>query len=179
MRKINAIIAVIICLLLADHMIFGSMSLIGMNASVISVMAFALAGLTLVHVLISTIITIKAVKAGAKTKAAYPKENWQFWFRRISGAILLFLFLTHAYSMLKGSDGLPHIVHMGYFGGIISILLPLAVYSHLIVNIKPLLIALGFKVTKVKVFIIAAILTILCGFAVYAMVYKVSGEIAR
>ena len=58
MRKLNVVFVLIIFILLLDHIIFGSLHLLGMNVRVTKQFALAMLLFVLLHGLLSMLITI-------------------------------------------------------------------------------------------------------------------------
>ncbi len=96
MRKFNTILAIILTLLLADHMVFGGLYMLRRGDGVFKPLAIAMVIMTIIHAVISMIITVRAEKVGIVTKARYNKENREFWLRRGSGLGILVFALAHA-----------------------------------------------------------------------------------
>lgn len=172
MRKINTIIALFICILIADHLIFGSLHLLGLNAHVTKPLALTMFVLVLVHVVISMIVTVRAEKAGMKTKARYNKENKDFWMRRTSGMGILVFALLHVFLMGKGANGVPKIATAPAPLKLATPLLVVSIFAHLFSNVKPLLISLGVKNPDKKEKIVKVLIIILCLFALSANICR-------
>ena len=177
MRKFNAILVLIIILLLIDHLVFGSLYMLGVNVKVFIPIALLLIALVLIHAVVSMIITVRAEKVGIKTHARYNKENKEFWLRRSSGMAILFFALAHFYSMIKNEKGIPNIARMPR---IFNLTLPLLIFSvllHLIANVRPMLIALGVRGIDKKEKIIKIIILLIMLFGLYANVTFVLSKI--
>lgn len=171
MRKINAILVILIFILLIDHIIFGGMHLLGLNVSVTKQMALLMLFLVLAHAVISMFVTLKAEKAGAKTKARYNKENREFWARRTSGMMILVFGLLHAFAMFKYENGVPRIARLPRIFSLVTPLLIISIYAHIFANVRPLLISLGVRNMDKKEKIIKIILSIIMLFAIGALIY--------
>lgn len=172
MRKINTIIALIICILIADHLIFGSLHLFGLNVHVTKPLALTMLVLVLVHAVISMIVTVRAEKVGMKTKARYNKENKDFWMRRTSGMGILIFALLHVFLMGKNANGVPKIATAPAPLKLATPLLVVSIFAHLFSNVKPLLISLGVKNPDKKEKIVKVLIIILCLFALSANIYR-------
>ena len=172
MRKFNTILVLIIMILLLDHIIFGGLHLLGAGTNVFKPVALLMLILVFIHAVVSMIITIRAEKAGMKTKARYNEENKQFWSRRTSGMAIVVFALMHAHSMIKDENGVPNIARLPKFFNLALPLLILSVGLHLISNVKPLLISLGIKIGK-KEIIINIIILLITLFAMFALIYFV------
>ena len=171
MRKINTIIVLIIMLLLIDHTVFACMHLLGMNAGVLKPLAMMMLLFTVIHAIVSLLVTIKAEKVGISTKARYNKENRQFWSRRVSGVLVLVLALLHGHMMMKNGNGVPRIARMPKVFGLATPLLIVCIWIHLLTNVKPLLISLGVRNQDKKERIIKVLLTVLFIFALGSYIY--------
>lgn len=174
MRKINTILVLIMMILMIDHIIFGGLHLFGVGSGVMRPLAISLVVIILLHALVSMYLTLKAEKVGFKTNARYNKENKEFWSRRVSGVLILVFALIHAYMMFfKDEMGRPKIATMPKIFRVITPLLVLSIYWHLIINVRPILISLGIKNIDKKERIIKFILTIIMLFALLANIYNI------
>ena len=173
MRKLNVIVVVLIMILLVDHIIFGGLYMLGAGTGVIRPLALTMLALVIFHALISMAVTIRAEKAGFKTKARYNAENREFWNRRTSGLAILVLGVMHALLLSKNEEGIPRIAFMPRFFELVTPLLILSVYLHLRSNIRPLLIALGIRNVDKKEKFIKAVLMVIMIFAIMAAFYKI------
>ena len=171
MRKINVIIVIAIMILLVDHIVFGGLHLLGFNAGVMRPMAMLMLILVLAHALISMYVTLRAEKAGAKTKARYNKENREFWLRRTSGVMILVSALVHAYTMFKDENGVPRIARLPKVFSLATPLLIFSIYLHVFVNVRALLIAFGIRNINRKEKVIKVLLTVVMLFAMSALIY--------
>ena len=171
MRKINTILVLIIMLLLTDHIVFACMHLLGLNAGVLKPLAMMMMLFTVLHAIVSLIVTIRAEKVGINTKARYSKENKEFWARRVSGMFILVLALLHGYIMFKNEKGVPRIASMPKVLSFATPLLIIFILIHIMTNVKPLLISLGVKNIDKKERIIKLILTVFLLFALGSYIY--------
>ena len=157
-------------ILLLDHLIFGGMYLFGVGNGVIRPLAISMLVLTIIHAIISMIVTIRAEKAGFKTNARYNKENSEFWQRRVSGVLILVFALMHAYILSKNEQGIRRIVSLPKIFEFTTPALIISVYFHILSNIRPLLISLGVRNIEKKERIIKVILTIITIFGLTAAI---------
>ena len=179
MRKINAILVLIIVILLLDHVIFGGLYLFGAGTGVIKPLALSLLILVAVHAVISMIITIRAEKAGMKTKARYNKENREFWGRRVSGMFIIILAFVHAFLMSKNAQGVPRMASAPKPLRLATPLLIISVFAHLKSNVRPLLIAMGVRNIDKKQKIATIILYIIFIFALSGSIFTVISHMRR
>ena len=177
MRKINAILALLAALLFFDHAVFGGLLSLGAEIEVKKPIALVLTAVAAVHGIISLIVTFKKGKTTARPGASYWKENLTYWSRRISGIVILLVLLFHGHAMVIGSDGIRKIDKMQPAGGVINMLLPVSVCIHLLTNVRPMLIALGIRITKTKLIVIRILIIAVCCFALYGMASKMISAI--
>ncbi|MBP5280678.1 MAG: hypothetical protein J6Z03_09355 [Erysipelotrichaceae bacterium] len=169
MRKFKSILAIIITILFLDHQLFGGTAFGNLNVRIPKPLAFLMGGLIILHAIISLTVTWRAEKAGFKTNARYNAENRQFWNRRVSGVLILLLIPFHAFMLRNGVAGLDTTLKL-VLASLSAVLLSLSVFWHLIQNIKPLLISLGFRPTDTKILIIRIILALLCLYTSFSIV---------
>ena len=114
LRKINAVISLIITLLLMDHAIFMgvwmlSMGEIEQNASKLPRMLFVL---MIVHAIISIVLGIRGHKGAIKGKYnGYAQMNVPTYIQRVSGMLLIVFSVLH----ILGATGVmqpPQFVHV-------------------------------------------------------------------
>ncbi|MGN0351022.1 MAG: hypothetical protein ACI4ES_05160 [Roseburia sp.] len=102
MRKLNAILSILLLLVFLTHGIMGSFMLLGIGSSAGKVLAWIGVAILIVHTVIGTILTVKTIRTSKENGDNYWKQNTVFWARRASGlAILILLFF-----------------HIGLFGGV-------------------------------------------------------------
>ncbi len=176
MRKVNSLAAIAVMILFVCHMIYGVLVLCGiMNGGnrFFSVLTCVLAGLALLHIVISVILTCNTVYAMHRTGVSYWKENRLFWVRRISGLAVMVFIVIHA-GLFRGSHA-EEVYLLNPFGIlqlILQILLVASLLLHLVTNLRPLRIALGLTDRKNLRMDLAMILSVLLliaaiAFAVY------------
>ena len=162
MRKINTVLSILLIVIFMLHGLMGSFMLVGIGSSAGKVLAWIGVAVLVVHTVIGAILTIQTLK---NKGCSYLKQNAVFWARRASGlAILILLFF-----------------HIGLFGGIkygmyilfpfttvklvTQLLLIVALFIHLFINIRPLLISLGiisYKERRGDIFLILSVLLLFC-----------------
>lgn len=173
MRKLNAIISMTVLALLLLHAVAGGFQLMGIipgGSSLLSVMAWIMTGLIVLHIVIGVRLTIDTLIATRRSGVSYPGENRIFWARRISGFAVMLFVVCHIFTFLQpGGD----VYRLAVFDGIrlaVQILMVLSVAVHVLTNIKPLLISFGIKGFRIYVKDILFILAIVMLFAGIAMV---------
>jgi len=173
MRKVNAVISLLLILLFLIHVIAGGFQLFavipGGNQN-LKILSRIMLALLFIHVIIGIKLTIDTLKVSGRTKIVYLKENLIFMLRRISGLMLIVLAGIHV--AIFFSEG--KITRLTPFTGMplaASVLLAVVLLVHILSNIKPLLIALGisnFRNCIKDVFIIFSVILLL---AVLAFIF--------
>ena len=174
MRKINSIITVILILLFLDHALFGILDTFGMG-KVFKPAALLMGILLIVHVIISTILTIRSEKVSITTKATYNKENREYWMRRWTGILVLIFFVDHVVMMIKSRQGSAKLASLKIPGKISFILFMASIASHLAINIRPLLISLGVRNRKAISIIMYVVYIGICVAAALACIITIVG----
>ncbi len=172
MRKWNAIITAMILLLFVIHMIWGGLILIGSvqgGNSFFSCLSTILLILIGIHVLIGVKLTIDTVIAQKKSGVSYRKENRLFYIRRFSGLALMFFIAAHVFIFNGKTVNGVYFLHVFDVMALISqILMVVSLLVHILSNITPLRIALGFKDKgefRTDLLFIFSILLLLAGMA--------------
>jgi succinate dehydrogenase/fumarate reductase cytochrome b subunit len=146
MRKINAVLGPLMIILLLIHAISGSFQLYGIipgGSLIRRILSILLVVCVAVHAVIGVILTVQTLRACRKTGKAYFKNNELFWISRISGFAMLFLIAGHILIFTAEGGDTFRLQEFGGFQLVLHILLLLALFMHLAVNIKPLCISLG------------------------------------
>ncbi len=174
MRRVNSILTIIMFILFTVHMVSGAFILLGIvpgGNEILAVVSFAFALILVIHALIGVKLTIDSLIACKRSGASYFKENRRFWAARISGfAIMLFVF-SHMSSLgAKVTDGVPLLERFGVSELVLELLFVLSIAVHVILNVKPQLISLGFKGVKEYAIDILFVLSVLLLFAGAAFV---------
>lgn len=148
MRKWNAVISIAILILFLLHAVAGGFQMMGLlpgGIQVLSVAAWIMTGLIVLHVLIGIKLTVDSLVACKKSGASYFKENKLFWARRISGFAVMLFILLHVLIFLGSNDGVYRLNYFGTIQLIGQLLLVVSLMVHVISNVKPLLISFGIK----------------------------------
>ena len=172
MRKINSILTAVILVMFIAHGFLGALNMLDIAVVITKHMARAMVVLVAVHVVLSCILTTKAIKTWKVTGAPYFKENTLFWARRISGIAVMLLLAFH---VLAFSSTSSENFTLSFFGGFqlaTNILLVISIAVHVITNVKPMLISFGIRSLKPRAGDILFFLSILLvlfviGFIVY------------
>ena len=172
MRRINIFVIIGIIITFIFHAVSGSIRLFGADAGSAQLSARLCMFLVLVHVIITTILTVRTLLTIKKSGRGYFRENLLFWARRISGFALLIPLVMHLLVFSGTGDEAYRLVFF-HSGRLISqILMAAALALHILTNIHPLLIGLGAKhhgvLSADLLFIISVFLLFCCGaFCVY------------
>lgn len=149
MRKVNAMMTVLIMVLFMVHMIRGILVLAGMvsgGGTFYTALTHTLLTLIAVHAAISVFLTAKTLFLSRRAGASYAKPNRLFWIRRISGLALMLFLICHI-QIFRGTTA-SGAYRLNLFGATqlaTQLLLAASLLVHLIGNISPLRIALGLE----------------------------------
>ncbi len=173
MRKVNAILTVLIMILFLGHAIIGSLQLFGANnVMVMKVTARICATLIFIHAVIGVILTVGSIRVWRKTGAPYFRENALFWARRISGAAIMVLIFFHMFAFGHTEGDVYQLKPYTTAKLIKQVLFVLSIAIHILTNIRPLFIALGARSLRrflPDILVILSIVLIICiaAFIVY------------
>ncbi|TQI66027.1 pilus assembly protein PilX [Clostridium sp. KNHs216] len=160
MRRINTILSAVILAIFLIHGVMGSFLLLGIGSNAATTLAWTGFGLILVHAGLGVALTVQAARVGNESGRWYLKQNKEFWTRRFSGVATLILLLFHfgAYGeTVNGTFGLKEFTSIRL---ITQLLLIAALFIHIFVNLRPLLISLGVikqRERRVDLFLIASV----------------------
>lgn len=159
MRKLNAILSVLLIVVFLLHGVLGSFMLIGVSA--LSGKIFAEIGMILLilHLCIGVRLTIQTFQT--KSGRAYAKQNALFWTRRASGLAILILAFFHMGVFGAVEDGLYILTPFTTVKLLTQLLLVAALFVHIFVNVRPMLVSLGvisYKERRGDLFLILSIL---------------------
>jgi len=138
----------------------GSFLLLGIGTGAATTLAWVGLGLILVHTGLGVALTVQAMRSGREVGRWYLKQNAEFWIRRLSGVaiiILLFFHLGVYGETVAGSFGLQEFTAVKL---ITQLLLIAALFIHIFVNLRPLLISLGIirhRERRVDLFLVASV----------------------
>lgn len=113
LRKINAVISLIITVLLLDHAIFNAIWMLSMGSiQKNSFVSRVLLGLMLVHAIMSIVLAVLGHKGAEKRKCnEYKKLNRATNIQRIGGILLIIFTILHVLGTI-GITQTPRAVHM-------------------------------------------------------------------
>lgn len=148
MRKINTVLTVLILFLFILHAVFGSMLIVGAGSTALKQLARGTVALIVIHALIGIKLSLDAIRISHRTGAAYFRQNRLFWARRISGICVMVLIFFHMTAFEDRSGGVYLLKEFDRMKLTLQILLILSVALHVLMNIRPLLIAAGARVLR-------------------------------
>ena len=172
MRRVNLILVAGMLVTFLLHAIMGALQLAGANADAQKPVAWICVGFIAAHTVVTTILGIQTLRARRKSGAGYFRANQLFWARRISGAAILIPLVMHLV-FFRASNAEAYRLQVFTAGRLISqLLLVLALALHVLLNVKPLMIALGVRDTKsftTDLMLILSVVLLLAGaaFVVY------------
>lgn len=173
MRRLNSLVSVLILVLFVIHGVAGGFQLMGVlpgGNQKLTVLAWIMAALLAVHVLIGIKLTADSIAVGRKTGSFYFRANALFWTRRISGFAMLIFVALHLMIFVVSSSG---VYRLNMFAGpqlASQILLVLTLIVHVVSNIRPLSLSLGICGIKLYLRDIMLILSIVLLFTGAALV---------
>ena len=148
MRKINAVLTVLILILFLLHGVAGAFQLFGAGSNTLKILGWISLGLVAVHTVIGIKLTADTLKVQKQTGAPYFRENLLFWARRISGFALIFLFGFHITAFGSNASGVYRLLPFGTFKLVMQLLLAASLAVHVISNVRPMLISFGIRSLK-------------------------------
>lgn len=141
MRKVNTILSTLLLVVFLLHGVLGSFTLLGISSISGQMLAYAGMVLLAVHVCIGVGLTAQTLRN--KNGTAYVRQNALFWTRRASGLAILLLVGFHIGAFGSMQDGLYLLTPFTTGKLVTQLLLIAALFVHLFVNIRPLLVSLG------------------------------------
>ena len=164
MRKINTILSVLLLVIFMLHGLMGSFMLLGIGSSAGKILAWVAA-----HTVIGVILTINTLKISKNAGNSYLKQNAVFWARRASGLAILILMFFHIGLFGGVQDGIYILFPFTTVKLITQLLLVAALFIHLFINIRPLLVSLGiisYKERRGDIYLILSVLLLFSAGAV-------------
>ena len=163
MRKINTIISVILMAVFLTHGVLGSLRLLNVSSIAGKTLAWIGIGVMAAHICIGIILTVKTFIAQKKNGDKYLKQNALFWSRRASGLAILILVFFHIGAFGARINGNYVLYEFTAAKLTAHLLLLAALFIHMFINIRPLLIAKGVikhKERRVDIFLILSVLVL-------------------
>lgn len=161
MRRINTILSVSLILIFMIHGIMGSFVLLGVGRSAAKLLAWIGVGILGVHTIMGGVLTVQTLQASRKAEAQYLKQNALFWARRASGLAILILLFFHIGMFGEIQDGAYVVFPFTTIKLVAMFLLVAALFVHLFINIRPLLVSLGvlqYKERKGDIYLILSVM---------------------
>ncbi len=178
MRKWNNILARSIILLVLIHALFGSLMLLGISTVSVKPFSWILFGAVLLHGILGIAATIPSIKSGKKSGRWYFRQNAAFWTKRFSGLAILLLLVFHISCYTTTVDGVFFLREFTFIRMLTQLLFVLAIFIHLAVSIKSMLIAKGavkFKEKTVDWMMVLSVMMVF--FAVAIIVYYIKWQV--
>lgn len=169
MRKINTILSVLLLVIFMLHGLMGSFMLLGIGSSAGKILAWIGVAVLAAHTVLGVILTIQTLNVSRHTGSNYLKQNAIFWTRRASGLAILILLFSHIGLFGGVQDGVYILFPFTTVKLITQLLLVAALFIHLFVNIRPLLVSLGiisYKERRGDLYLILSVLLLFCAGAV-------------
>ena len=164
MRKLNTIFSVILIVIFLLHGIFGSLQLLRVNVNFPGkTLGWIGMAVLAAHTVIGVILTIQTLRASKKNGDNYIKQNALFWTRRASGLAILILIFFHIGTYGAKINGNFVLFEFTTVKLIAQLLLIVALFVHIFVNVKPHLMAKGVikhKERRVDIFLILSVLVL-------------------
>lgn len=159
MRKLNTILSVLLVVVFLLHGVLGSFLLLGVGQTGGKMLAHIGMLLLFLHLCIGVRLMMQTVQT--KQGFAYSKQNALFWTRRASGLAILILVFFHMGVFGSVEDGLYILTPFTTVKLLTQLLLIAALFVHIFVNVRPLLVSLGvitYKERRGALFLMLSIL---------------------
>ncbi len=148
MRRINMFLVLGMLVCFIAHGVMGAMKLMGADTTALKAAAWAGVVFIVLHVVLTSIMTIRTLYAVKRSGAGYFRNNLLFWARRISGFAILIPLAVHLTVFHSGNNAAFRLQSFDTPVLILHILLILAIAFHVFTNIKPMLISMGVRDRK-------------------------------
>ena len=171
MRKWNTILSVLMLLIFMIHGIMGSFMLNGVGSSAGKILAWIGVGILAVHTVMGTVLTVQSLRAAKQSGKMYLKQNAIFWARRASGMAILILLFFHIGLFGKVQNGTYILFPFTTVKMVTQLLFVAAIFIHVFINIRPLLVSLGiisYKERRGDIYLIlSALLLFIAGSVIF------------
>ena len=167
MRKWNTILSVLMLLIFMIHGIMGSFMLNGVGSSAGKLLAWIGVGILVVHTVIGVILTVQSLQTAKQSGKMYLKQN--------SGMAILILLLFHIGLFGKVQNGTYILFPFTTVKMVTQLLFVAAIFVHIFINIRPLLVSLGIISYKERRGDIYLILSVLLLFIAGAVIFYYIG----
>jgi succinate dehydrogenase/fumarate reductase cytochrome b subunit len=169
MRKLNTILSVLLILIFMIHGIMGSFMLLGVGSSDGKILAWTGGGILVAHTGIGVWLTVQSFRTAKKSGKKYLKQNGIFWARRASGLAILVLMFFHIGLFGEAQAGRYILFPFTTMKLVTQLLLIAALFIHIFINIRPLLVSLGiisYKERRGDIYLILSVLLLFLAGAV-------------
>ena len=177
MRKINTILSVLLLGIFLIHGVMGSFMILGVGSSAGKILAWIGVMILIAHTVIGVLLTVKTLRKGKENSEHYLKQNAVFWTRRASGVAILILFFFHLGLFGRMEDGAYILFPFTTMKLITQLLLTAALFVHLFINVRPLLVSLGilkYKERRGDIYLILSVLLLFIAGA--AIIYYIGWQ---
>ncbi|MDR2163729.1 MAG: pilus assembly protein PilX [Clostridiales Family XIII bacterium] len=168
MRKWNAILSALLIAVFLLHGVIGGFLLLGVGKGEANFLAWIGCGLIAIHVAFGVMFTVQAIRSGKASGKWYLRQNALFWARRISGVCILVLAFFH-FRLFGAEEGGRYVLfEFTTLRLIVQLLLTAALFTHIFMNIRPLLVSFGilkYKKRRVDIYIIVSVALLFCTYA--------------
>ncbi len=178
MRRCNGILARIIIALFMLHALMGSLMLLGISTISFEPLSWTLLAAVVAHGVLGAVASVRTFKSGNGSGKWYFKENFSFWAKRITGLTILILLAFHVSAYTTYIDGVCFLKKFTLLRMVAQVLLITSIFIHLLVSIKPMLIARGtlkFKERAGDIVMLVSIMMML--FTVAVVIYYIQWQI--
>lgn len=150
LRKINAVLGVLMLALFLFHGLGNAFSLVDLGSGPSKVFSHALLSICVVHIVISAWLTVDSFRAQRQAGVAYWRLNRRFWSVRASGLAIALFIVAHLLIFYRPSAAPVILKPFGPVELACSILLVLSIAVHVVGNAHPLMISLGIPAGKAR-----------------------------
>ncbi|MBR2188284.1 MAG: pilus assembly protein PilX [Eubacterium sp.] len=177
MRKINAVLSALLLCIFLIHGVMGSFMLLGVGSSAGKILAWIGVLILIAHTVIGVLLTVQTLRTEKKNGEHYLRQNAVFWARRASGLAVLVLFFFHLGLFGRLQDGIYILFPFTTVKLITQLLLTAALFVHLFINVRPLLVSLGilkYKERRGDIYLILSVLLLF--FAGATIIYYIGWQ---
>ncbi|MDR0912740.1 MAG: hypothetical protein LBM96_09110 [Methanobrevibacter sp.] len=178
LRKFNIILSIVLILVVLLHGTIGSLILSNVLTYVdMKIISWLAVVLLVIHTILGIIFTKDAIVSVKGEGKWYLKQNSLFWTRRISGILIIVLLFFHI-SLFGGMINGQYVLYeFNIIRLIAQILLIVALFVHIFVNVEPMLSSLGiikYKERKRDIFLILSIFLLI--FTIATILYFIAWQ---
>lgn len=161
MRKVNTILSVLLLVIFLIHGVMGSYMLLGIGSSAGKILAYFGVLLLIAHTVIGSFLTIQTLRRAKTKDEKYLKQNAVFWARRASGLAVLILLSFHIGLFGEVRNGAYILFPFTTVKLVMQLLLTAALFVHIFINVRPLLVSLGvikYKERRSDIYLILSVI---------------------